>query len=108
MSMLVTDLFEKKNEQINNKGAEPAFSHDLSHRIYSGVKKILENDRFNLFGTKEKLSYDIRIKRLASKIDKYIKLNVKGKESVKSLTLKLKKMRSENDEITSELWGKIK
>ena len=88
-----TKVFKKSNEQINNKTSD---FDPIASDFFRKVRSILEKDEFNLLQTKSKRKIVKAIKQTGFDIDRLIKLNVDAKTTVKTISEKTSKLKTEN------------
>ncbi len=96
MAIKVNDSFDNKSEQKNTRKSKTLFDVEVAENVYYGVKKLLENDEFNIFETRSKYVKEKRIKKLVADIDKLIKLNIRGKEQTTKLKVEIANVRQNN------------
>jgi len=102
MGIRISEVSKPKKEQITKRPSngsqnkEVDFDIDLARLMYEAMKNILEKDRYGIFSLKSKTVYDLKINRITSDIDKFIRLNTKGRKEAKSLVERLNILRNEN------------
>ena len=104
MAIRISEVSKPKKEQITKRptaGSQKQgidFDIDLARLMYESMKNILEKDKYGIFSLKSKTVFDLKIIRITSDIDKFIRLNTKGRKEAKSLVERLNILRNENTE----------
>jgi len=113
MAIRISEVSKPKKEQITKRptaGAQKReidFDIDLARLMYESMKNILEKDTYGIFSLKSKTVYDRKISEIVLNIDKFIRLNTKGKKEAKSLIERLGILKNENTDRIRILRGKL-
>jgi hypothetical protein len=113
MGISISEVSKPKKEQITKRPTagsqkrEIDFDIDLARLMYESMKNILEKDTYGIFSLKSKTVYDGKISLIISNIDKFIRLNTKGKKEAKSLIERLNILKTENTDRIRILRGKL-
>ena len=83
------------------------FDLEIAQLVYRGVESILEKDEFDIFATKSKKIFDLKITKINTDIEKMIKLNVNAKADEKKFLTGLAKLKKENDKKIAVLREKL-
>ncbi len=88
----------KAKKRTSQKVVKPQdFDLEVAQTVYRGVQSILEKDEFDLFATKSSKSFDLKIAKINTEIEKLIQLNTKAKTDEEKFHTKLAQLKKEND-----------
>jgi len=98
---------KKKDIVVKKKIKKKDFDIDVAQIVYRGVESILEKDEFDIFTTKSKKIYDLKIQKINSDIENMIQLNTKLKSDKEKISSDLIKLKKQNDKKIAALMEKL-